>query len=346
MIDLRSDTVTLPTPQMYAAIADAKLGDDMRERDPTVVELEDLSAKLTGKEAALFVVSGTMGNLVSILAQTGRGGELLCDPMAHIARSELGGFAQFGGLFHRFYRAERGCPDLASVKAMLRGKVTAGAQNTAIVCVETSHNDAGGAVIPLAVLRELHEMAAAHGVPVHMDGARLFNAAVALGVPASDIARHTDSVTFCVSKGLSAPVGSLICGSRDFIERARHFRRALGGAMRQAGVIAAAAKIALNEGVQLLVEDHRRAREIAIGLAAIDARFVDPRDVETNIVMVEVGHTGRSTQDWVKAMAERGIDLRPYGGTRLRLVLHRHIDDEAVGAVIAAFADFNAQGAH
>ncbi len=341
MIDLRSDTVTLPTPEMYAAMAAAKLGDDMRERDPTVVELEQLAARLTGMEDGLYVASGTMGNLVSVLAHTGRGGELLCDPDAHIARSEIGGFAQVAGLFHRYYKADRGCPDIASLTSMLKGKITPGSLATGLVCVETSHNHAGGSVIPLPVLAELRELTAERGIPMHIDGARLFNAAIALGVPASEIAKHADSVTFCVSKGLSAPVGSLVCGSTEFIQRARLFRRMLGGAMRQAGVIAAAGIVALNEMVPQLAEDHRRAKAIAEGVHRIDPRFIDPGKTETNIVMIDVGHTGETPAAWIKAMGERGVDLRSYGATRLRLVIHRHIDDRSVDGVVSAFADFN-----
>lgn len=343
MIDLRSDTVTLPTPSMYAAMAEARLGDDMRERDPTVVELEMLAARLTGMEDGLYVASGTMGNLVSVLAHTGRGGELLCDPDAHIARSEIGGFAQVAGLFHRYYKAARGCPDIASLKPMLKEKITAGSLATGIVCIETSHNHAGGTVIPLSVLEELRDLTKEQHIPLHIDGARVFNAAVALGVPVSEIAKYTDSITFCVSKGLSAPVGSLVCGSAEFIQRARLFRRMLGGAMRQAGVIAAAGIVALNEMVPQLVEDNRRAKAIAEGVSRVDSRFVDPNMTETNIVMIDVGHTGVSPAGWIKAMGERNVDLRSYGATRLRLVVHRHIDDIAVEQVVAAFADFNAK---
>jgi threonine aldolase len=335
-IDLRSDTVTLPTQRMYDAMATARLGDDMRERDPTVVELERLAALKTGTEDALFVASGTMGNLVSVLAHTGRGSELLCDPHAHIARSELGGFAQVAGLFHRFYKAERGVPDVVDLETMLRAKPTAGALATGVVCVETSHNHAGGLVIPLDRLAEISALTRDRTIPLHIDGARLFNAAVALKVPASEIVRHADSVTFCLSKGLSAPVGSMVCGSAEFIGRARLFRRMIGGAMRQAGVIAAAGIVALDEMIDQLAEDHRRTAAIATGLSGIDRALIKLDEVETNILMVHVGHTGRSVTEWIAAMAAEGINLRGYGPNRLRLVIHRHVDDAAVDRIVGA----------
>lgn len=345
MIDLRSDTVTLPTTRMYEAMASARLGDDMRERDPTVVELERLAAEKTGTEEALFVASGTMGNLVSILAHTGRGCELLCDPHAHLARSEVGGFAQIGGLFHRFYKAERGVPVLSDLDAMLRAKPASGGLVTGIVCIETSHNHAGGLVIPLQDMVEIFALTRKKNVPLHIDGARLFNAAVAMGVPASEIAKHADSVTFCLSKGLSAPVGSMVCGSADFVARARMFRRMLGGAMRQAGVIAAAGIVALNEMVPQLAEDHRRTAAIAAGLARLDGTLIRQDEVETNILMVHVGHTGKSVSEWVADMAAQRIHLRGYGPNRLRLVIHRHIDDGAVDSIVAAFRHVLARAA-
>lgn len=337
MIDLRSDTVTTPTDRMYQAMKRARLGDDMRERDPTVIELERLAAQLTGTEDALFVVSGTMGNMVSILAHTGRGSELLCDAHAHLARSELGGLAQVAGLFHRFFPLANGAPVLSGLEAMLREEVTPGALATGVVCVETSHNHAGGLVVPLDRLQDIHALTRARNIPLHIDGARLFNAAITLDKPASEIAQHAESVTFCLSKGLSAPVGSMVCGSAAFITRARMFRRMLGGAMRQAGVIAAAGIVALEEMVPQLALDHRRTAHLADQLAATDPALIDKDAVQTNILMVHVGHTGKPVADWIAEMAEEGVNLRGYGASRLRLVLHRHIDDAAVERIVAAF---------
>src|SRR3954447_15026259 len=279
MIDLRSDTVTLPTEAMREAMAHARLGDDSRERDPTVVRLEELSASMTGKEAAMFVASGTMGNLVALLAHGRGGGDVLLETDSHILRSEVGGIARLTGLFHRTVPGTRGAPDLDAARSLI-GAPSINALGTALVCVETTHNSAGGAVIPVAHLGKLRAITAEKGIPLHIDGARLFNAAVKLGVPASEIAKHGDSVTFCVSKGLSAPFGSVLCGSEAFIERARAFRRMVGGAMRQAGIMAAAGIVALEQMVDRLADDHRQAAKLAKGIHAIDRVLVEPQNVE------------------------------------------------------------------
>jgi threonine aldolase len=337
MIDLRSDTVTLPTEEMREAMRRADVGDDSRDGDPTVRLLEEQAAAMTGKEAAMLVASGTMSNLVCLLAHAGRGGEVLLDPESHILRSEMGGIAQLAGLFHRVVPADRGSLDVAALRDMLSARLTPARLATALVCVETTHNSAGGAVVPLASLAKVAAAAHEHGVPVHIDGARLFNAAVALGVPAADIARHADSVGFCLSKALSAPVGSVVCGSAAFIERARAFRRMLGGAMRQAGVIAAAGIVALDTMVTRLADDHRRARRIAQGLHAVDPRLVDPRKVETNIVMVDLASTGADAGAWVPALAAHGVRAGTWTRSQLRLVTHRHIADADVDGAVAAF---------
>lgn len=330
MIDLRSDTVTLPTDEMREAMQRAELGDDSREGDPTVRKLEQASAALTGKEAALFVASGTMSNFVALLAHTGRGGEVLLDAESHILRSEMGGIASLAGLFHRAIASTRGAPGLAELGERLSPKLEPNRLATALVCVETSHNSAGGAVLPLDYMAKLRALTAAQNVPVHIDGARLFNAAVALGVPAREIARHGDSVGFCVSKGLSAPFGSVLCGSSAFIERARAYRRMVGGGMRQAGIMAAAGIVALERMIDRLADDHRRAKRLAEGLAAIDPRLCDPRLCDTNIVMMEVGHTGTPAKDWIAALNAKGLGAGAWSPRSLRFVTHRHIDDAAI----------------
>jgi len=251
MIDLRSDTVTQPTPAMLEAMHAATSGDDSRDGDPTVRALEALAAEITDKEAAAFMPSGTMTNLVALLTHARRGGEVLIEAGAHILHSEKGGIAAVAGLMHRGLRGERGAMDID----MMRAAITPA---TALICLETTHNGAGGTVLPLAHMQAVHELAAQHRLPVHTDGARLFNAAVALGVPARQIAQHTDSVCFCISKGLSAPVGSLLCGSVQFIDQARAHRRMLGGNMRQSGMLAAAGIVALDTMVEI-IEGPRRA---------------------------------------------------------------------------------------
>ena len=285
----------------------------------------------------MLVASGTMSNLVCLLAHAQEGGEVLLDPESHILRSEMGGIARLAGLFHRVVPAQRGSLDVAALREMLSARLVPSRLATALVCVETTHNSAGGAVIPLASLAKVRAAADEHGVPVHIDGARLFNAAVALGVPAAEIARHGDSVGFCLSKALSAPVGSVVCGSAAFIERARAFRRMLGGAMRQAGVIAAAGIVALDTMVARLADDHRRARRIAEGLNALDRRLVDPRRVESNIVMVDLAATGADAGKWVPALTARGVRAGTWTRTQLRLVTHRHIADADVEGAVGAF---------
>jgi len=336
MIDLRSDTITLPTPEMLEAMAKAHLGDDMREGDPTVRALEDTAASMLGKERGLFVTSGTMGNIVALLTHTSRGQEVLIDSLAHILRSEVGGLSQIAGLFYRTYPARRGSPDPGALSAMIKS----GSRHslaTGLICIESTHNTGGGAVVPLETMGRVHTVSRERNVPVHLDGARLFNAAVALDVPASDIVRHVDSATFCLSKGLSAPFGSILCGADAFIERARLFRRMIGGGMRQAGVVAAAGIVALNQMVERLKDDHATARAIAEGLRAIDKDFIDPQEVETNILMVNVGHTSGSASQWVAALAEHEVDIRAWSPTSLRIVTHRHIGDADADAAVEAF---------
>src|SRR3954470_20041203 len=345
MIDLRSDTVTLPTEEMREAMLRAELGDDSREGDPTVRRLEELSAAKTGKEAALFVASGTMSNLVALLAHTGRGGEVLLDGDCHVLRSEMGGVASLAGLFYRPIASKRGAPDLGVIEEHLAAKLTANKLGTALVTIETTHNSAGGAALPLDYMAKLRALTAEKGVPVHIDGARLFNAAVAQGVPAAEIAKHGDSVGFCVSKGLSAPFGSVLCGSAEFIEKARAYRRMVGGGMRQAGVMAAAGLVALERMIDRLAGDHRRAKRIAEGLHAIDPHLTDPRLVESNIVMIGVGHTGGDAKTWIAALQKAGLDSGAWSRNSLRLVTHRHIDDAAVDETIAIFRSvFNVLG--
>jgi threonine aldolase len=334
MIDLRSDTVTHPTEEMRVAMQRAELGDDSREGDPTVAKLERAAAVLTGKEDALFVASGTMSNLVALLAHTGRGGEVLLDAESHIMRSEMGGVASLAGLFYRTVPSTRGTPDLDELSERLSEKLSANKLATALVCVETSHNSAGGAVLPLDYMAKLRALTAEKNVPVHIDGARLFNASVALGVAPKEIARHGDSVGFCVSKGLSAPFGSVLCGSAAFIERARAYRRMVGGGMRQAGIMAAAGLVALEQMIDRLADDHRRARQLAEGLAAIDPRLCDPRLVDTNIVMMEVGHTGTPAKNWIAALGQKALQAGVWSPRSLRFVTHRHIDEAAIEEAI------------
>ncbi|PKU24112.1 GntG family PLP-dependent aldolase [Telmatospirillum siberiense] len=344
-IDLRSDTVTKPTEAMLERMRTAELGDDSRDGDPTVMALEALAAERTGKEAGLFVASGTMGNLVALLAHADRGGEVLCDTGIHMLRSEMGGIASIAGLFFRTLPARRGAVDLDALADALHSRLTPSRLATGLVWMETSHNDAGGAVLPLEHMKAVRALADDHGAPVHVDGARLFNAACALGVEAKAIADHADSLMFCISKGLSAPIGSLLVGSRDFITRARAFRRMVGGAMRQAGIIAAAGIVALEEMTGRLAEDHRMAKRLARGLAAIDGSLTDPALAETNIVRIDVAASERDADQWTRALAARGVLAGAWTSRQIRCVTHRHTGPAEIEKAIAAFAetwrDFN-----
>jgi threonine aldolase len=340
MIDLRTDTVTHPTEEMRDAMRHAELGDDGRDGDPTVRRLEEMAAVATGQEAGLMVASGTMSNLVALLTHANRDhGEVLLDAESHIMRSELGGIAKLAGLFPRIYPAERGTPDVAALRELVQPTITRMQFPTSLISMETTHNDAGGAVIPLETLAAVRKVANEKGIPVHIDGARVFNAAVALGVPASEIGKHADSIGFCVSKGLCGPVGSVLCGSKAFIDRARVYRRMVGGTMRQAGVFAAAGILALETMVDRLADDHRRARAIADGLHALVPKLCNPNRIDSNIVMVEIAGTGMDAPAWVAALAGKGVKAAAWNATSLRLVTHRHIDDAAVAQTVAAFRE-------
>jgi len=339
MIDLRSDTVTQPTEAMLDAMQSATFGDDSRDGDATVQKLEALGAGCTGKQAAVFVPSGTMSNLVSLLAHADRGGEVLVEGTSHILAAELGGVGNVAAMFYRGLPGRRGAMNADALREHIRPRINRNQLGTALVWMETTHNAAGGAVLPLAHMAEVQALARDNEVPVHIDGARIFNAAAALGVSAAEVAKYSDSVSFCVSKGLSAPVGSLICGTHEFTERARGFRRMVGGNLRQAGPIAAAAIVALENMVERLPEDHRTAKQLAAGLHAIDASIVDAATVETNLVRVSVRASGRKAADWSAEMKQRGVLVSPCATWDLRFVTHRHIGDAEVDHALSAFAD-------
>jgi len=329
-IDLRSDTVTHPTPAMRRAMAEAEVGDDQYGEDPTVRELEERSAAMLGKEAACYVSSGTMGNLIAILTYCGRGDEVLLGDESHVLWFESGGAAALGGLPFNKLRTDRlGRFDPQEVSDLIRIR-RPGYPRTGVVCMENTHNRMGGTVLHPDHLAEIAEIAHARGVPVHLDGARIFNAAAALGMPASEVVRPVDSVQFCFSKALAAPVGSIVVGSRDFIAGVRGNRKIVGGAMRQAGVIAAAALVGLNEMVDRLPEDHQRARRLAEGLAQIDGIAVDLETVQSNIVIYRPDRARISSEEFIAGMAEGGVRVSNYGLRGLRCVTHYQITDEDI----------------
>lgn len=336
IIDLRSDTVTLPTEEMLEAMRNAAVGDDSRDGDPTVQALEALAAARTGKESGLFMPSGTMANLVALLTHGDRGKEVMLEEGSHILNSEVGGFSALAGLVPRPIAGDSGAMDMRLVQNALSKKNNRQRLGVGLICMETTHNRAGGTVLPLDHMAAVFELAKEHNVPVHTDGARLFNAAVALGVGAEKIAAYTDTVCFCISKGLSCPVGSVLTGPAPVIERARAFRRMVGGNMRQAGVIAAAGIVALQSMVSRLADDHKIAQLLADGLKRIHPSLVDVA-VQTNIIRVNVKASGRDAAFWAGMLEQHGVRVAPYATWVLRFVTHRHITHENVQEAIAVF---------
>ena len=319
VIDLRSDTVTLPSPEMKRAIQEAALGDDVFEDDPTVQRLEQLAASMLGKEAALFVPSGTMGNLIALLTHCGRGAEAIVGDQSHMVQYEVAGAAAVAGVQLRTVRNDdAGRIDPDDVQSMIRGE-NVHYPDTGLVALENTHNRCFGSPLSVADTAAVADVAHEHGVPVHIDGARLFNAAVALGVPASSLAAPADSVGFCLSKGLSAPIGSLLCGTGEFIERARKNRKMVGGGMRQVGVIAAPGIVALESMVDRLAEDHENAKLLARGLANLPGVTIDPSRVRTNIVVFDVDE---SAETWLARVGREGVRGVPFGPSRVRLTTH------------------------
>lgn len=332
MIDLRSDTVTKPTPAMRQVMSNAEVGDDVRGEDPTVNELESFAAHLLGKEAALFVATGTQGNLLSVLSHCQRGDEFIAGQQSHIYRWEAGGSCVLGSAYPQPLDFEEdGTLDLDKVKQAIKPDDSHFAK-TRLLALE---NTQGGKVLPLDYLQKASIFAKSHGLGFHLDGARLFNAAVASGVSAKEISSHFDSVTFCLSKGLGAPVGSLICSNKDFISKARRLRKMIGGGMRQAGVIAAAGLYALQHHVNRLAEDHQNAIDLAEGLMKIECLRGKVR-VNTNMVFVDVGSIGKSSLP--AFLQTKGILI--VGSTQLRLVTHLDINALDIKRAIEAFKDF------
>jgi len=337
VVDLRSDTLTLPTPEMREAMARAELGDDVWEEDPTVRQLEALAAARLGKEAGLFVTSGTQGNLVSVLAQTRPGQEILLDIDSHILNYEVGGASVVGGVQMGPVKTERGFLSPDQVREALR-PANIHVPPTGLVCLENTHNRHGGTCCAPEEIASVAAVAHEAGVPVHLDGARLFNAAVALKRDAQDFTRYVDSVTFCLSKGLAAPVGSVVCGRAEFIARARRIRKMLGGGMRQAGVIAAAGVVALQRMIDRLAEDHVNARRLAEGLAKLSGVSVDLKTVQTNIVIFRVRRPA-DAEELARGCLARKVKIHAIGPTAIRCVTHKDVDAEDITRALDAFAE-------
>lgn len=340
-IDLRSDTVTQPTPAMRRAMAEAPVGDDVYGEDPTVNRLQSMAAEMLGKEAALFVPSGTMGNLAAILAHCTRGDEVILGNQAHTFLFEAGGISALGGVHScQIPNQTDGTLDLDDIRQAIRAD-DPHQPITRLVSLENTHNRCGGVALTVEYTQAVGELCRQRGIRLHLDGARLFNAAAALGVPASALAEPADSVTFCLSKGLCAPVGSLICGTQAFIQRAHRIRKQLGGGMRQAGVLAAAGIVALESMPACLVDDHIRARRLAKHLASISALALDPGTPQTNMIFMGLSNDahGLDAQDVADRLLKMGVKVGVVGPRRFRLVTHYWIDDAAVDRAAATFAE-------
>jgi threonine aldolase len=337
VIDLRSDTLTKPTPEMRRAMAEAEVGDDVFGEDPTVNRLEEMAAGRLGKEAALFVASGTMGNLVSLLAQCGRGDEIILGDQAHTYINEQGGVAAMGGIHPRIVPNEPdGTLDLLRVKAAIRSD-NDHYPRSRLVTIENTHNLCGGAAITPEYMHALGMVAKERGLRLHVDGARIFNAAVALGVDVKSLTADADSVTFCISKGLGAPVGSVVCGDRAFIAEARRARKVVGGGMRQAGILAAAGVVALEQMVSRLAEDHANARLLSAGLSELPWVQVESVPVRTNILYFAVLHHSLDARQVTDLLAQQGVLMLRPGTNRVRAVTNYHISSSDIEAVLAVF---------
>ena len=336
-IDLRSDTVTKPSPEMRRAMFEAEVGDDVYAEDPTINRLEKRAAEIFGREAALFVPSGTMGNQIAVKLHTHHGQEVICEERGHVFNYEMAMMAHFSGVVPRTVWAEDGIVTWEHVQAKLKTK-SYHAAKTGLVSLENTHNMAGGTVTPPAVFNEVCDNTHNAGLPVHLDGARVFNAAVALGIPVAELTAKADTVTFCLSKGLGAPVGSLLVGSAELMDRARIYRKALGGGMRQAGILAAAGLIALERGPQKLATDHTNAKFLAEGLARIPGFKIDPAKVETNIVMCDVSETGMASGELSKKLAAKNVLANGVGPQFMRFVTHLDVSREQCAEALAAIA--------
>jgi len=338
IIDLRSDTVTKPTPQMREAMAKAKVGDDVYGEDPTINRLEALGARMVGKEAAVFVPSGTMGNQAAIMAWTQRGDEIILESQSHIYMYEAGGPAVLSGVQTRGIAGHYGAMDPEEVRLAIR-KPNIHFPRTGLICLENTHNRSGGCVLPIDNMKAIYEIAKENDVFVHLDGARVFNAAVALGVDVKQITKYADSVQFCLSKGLCAPVGSLIAGSKSFIEKARKCRKILGGGMRQAGILAAAGIVALETMVARLAEDHANAKRLAEGLSKIEGLEIDMDSVQTNMVLVGTKNLGMEASEFAALMKSYGVLFNATFPYKVRLVTHHDVTTEDIDEAIRRISE-------
>src|SRR5271167_550739 len=344
VIELRSDTFTKPSPEMRRAMFEAEVGDDVYGEDPTINRLEKRAAEISGREAALFVPSGTMGNQIAIKLHTHHGQEVICEERGHVFNYEMAMMAHFSGVVPRTVWAEDGILTWEHVKSKLKTK-SYHAAKTGLVSLENTHNMAGGTITPPEIFDEVCDHSHAEGLPVHLDGARVFNAAVALGAPVAQLTAKADTVMFCLSKGLGAPVGSLLVGGAELMDRGRIYRKALGGGMRQAGILAAAGLIAIEQGPQKLKHDHLNARFLAEGLARIPGVKINPDNVQTNILICDVSGTGMTSTELSRKLAERNVLANGVSPQLIRFVTHLDVSREQCAEALDILAVICAAGA-
>lgn len=338
-VDLRSDTVTQPTPEMRKAMAEAEVGDDVYYEDPTINKLQDMAAERLGKEAGIYLPSGTMGNLLAVLTHCNRGDEVIMGKMSHTFLFEAGGVSALGGVHSATLPNQRdGTIALEDLKGAVRPD-NPHMPISKLIIIENTHNRCGGTPLTVEYTKQVAHIAKQNNLALHIDGARVFNAAVALGVPVNKLVEPADSVTFCLSKGLCAPVGSVLCGSKDFIHKSERIRKALGGGMRQAGIIAAAGIVALEKMVDRLAEDHTRARALAEGLAKVPGILVEYNPPPSNMLFLNLAAGVKQTPAQVaEKLLQYGVKVGVVGVNRFRLVVHYYIDDEGVKRTIDAFS--------
>lgn len=342
MIDLRSDTVTKPTQEMREAMFQAEVGDDVYREDPTVNRLEDLAAEILGKEAALFVTSGTQGNQVAILSHTRPGEEVILEAESHIFYYEAGAASALAGVQLRTIAGKSGQMPINDIRRSIRD-TDIHVPRTALIALENTHNRAGGAVLPIEYMKEVSLLAKGKNIPIHLDGARLFNAAVALNVDVKELTQYVDTVQICLSKGLSAPMGSILAGPKEYIETARKWRKRLGGGMRQAGLMAAPGIIALTKMVDRLKDDHMRAKRLALGIEQVDGINVDVSSVETNILLLDIEGLGITAKSFMDELHKYVIYGSVFGEYIIRLTTHREITDEDIDNTIKAITEIAKQ---
>ena len=342
-IDLRSDTVTLPTKEMREAILNAELGDDVFQEDPTINNLEKLAAKKFNKEAAIFLPSGTMANLVAVITHCNRGDEVILGDQSHTFLYEAGGISSFGGVHSRQLKNHNdGTIHLNDIKNAIRKK-DVHFPPSRLICLENTHNRCFGMPLETNYVNEVVDIAKNNNMSVHVDGARIFNAAVATGSTVADLTKNVDSVSFCLSKGLSAPSGSLLCGDKNFIHRARFNRKALGGGMRQAGILAAAGVVAIDIMSAKIIEDHRNAKALAVGIAKIDGIIIETEKIKTNIIYFKLDHPKINSESLLDIMSKKNIRFFELGPNWFRLVTHSGISKENIDYVISEFDSFFSQ---